>query len=110
MRGESFTLAGTWASWHVDKGNTREGRKLESFEYGVLSIGRGIVSGGGWQPQVAGGGKKISSGIGSQLTGYQVRVFRFGCGYGPEPVPGAEHLNLSPDGRDPDLKVNHARR
>jgi hypothetical protein len=28
----------------------------ESIEYGVLSIGRGIISGGGWQPQVAGGG------------------------------------------------------
>ena len=28
----------------------------ESIEYGVLSIGRGNVSGGGWQPQVAGGG------------------------------------------------------
>jgi hypothetical protein len=33
-------------------------------------------------------------------TGYQVRVIRFGCGYGPEPVPVAEHLNLRPDGRD----------
>ena len=28
----------------------------ESIEYGVSSIGRGTISGGGWQPQVAGGG------------------------------------------------------
>ena len=33
----------------------------ESIEYGVLSIGRGIISGGGWQPQVAGGGMMLNS-------------------------------------------------
>ena len=33
--------------------------------------------------------------------GYQVRVFRYGYRYGPEPAPGAEHLNPGPDGRDP---------
>ena len=29
-----------------------------------------------------------------------VRVFRYGCGSLPEPEPGAEDLNLGPDGRD----------
>ncbi len=55
------------------------------------------VAGGGLRWQVAG---KTSSGLGSQLIGHRVRVFRFGCGCGPEPVPGAEHLNLRPEGRD----------
>jgi len=35
------------------------------------------------------------------VIGYQVRVLRFGYGFGPEPVPGAEHPNLEPEGRDP---------
>jgi hypothetical protein len=40
--------------------------------------------------------------FGSRVSavGSQVRVFRFGYGCGPEPGPGAEHLNLGPDGRD----------
>jgi hypothetical protein len=33
----------------------------KSIEYGVLSIGRYNVSGGGWQPQVAGGGMILNS-------------------------------------------------
>ena len=37
---------------------------------------KAIFSGGGWQPQVAGGGESPSSGLGSQLTGYQVRVLQ----------------------------------
>ena len=38
------------------------------------------------------------SGLGSRVsgTGYRVRV----RGAGPEPVPGAEHLNQIPEGRD----------
>jgi hypothetical protein len=72
----------------------------KSIEYGVLSIGRYNVSGGGWQLQVAGGGKKTSSGLRSRLIGHQVRASGTGTGAGPEPVPDAEHLNLEPEGRD----------
>jgi hypothetical protein len=40
--------------------------------------------------------------FGSQVSaiGYLVRVFWFGYGYRPEPVPGAEYPNPGPDGRD----------
>ncbi len=84
----------------------------ESIEYGVLSIGGCPVSGGRWQPRVAGGGINLnskgdrkpdsllritSSGLRSRLIGYQVRAFWFGYGCGPEPVPGAEHPNRGPD-------------
>jgi hypothetical protein len=44
----------------------------ESIEYGVSSIGRGTISGGGWQPRVAGGRKILNSrrdrGIHFQVT------------------------------------------
>jgi hypothetical protein len=62
-----------------------------------MSIGCGNVSGGGWRPQVAGGGQDI---FGSQVSaiGSQVRVVGCGCGCGCGPEP--EHLNLGPDGRD----------
>jgi hypothetical protein len=55
-----------------------------------------MLAGGGYifGSQVSAVGYQVSA------VGYQVRVFRFRCGYGPEPVPGAEHLNLGPDGRD----------
>jgi hypothetical protein len=48
-------------------------RRHESIEYGVMSIGCGNVSGGGWRPQLAGGGQDI---FGSQVSaiGSQVRV------------------------------------
>ena len=45
--------------------------------------------------------QNTSSGRGSQLIGYQVRVIGFGYGCGPEPDPDAERLNLGPEGRDP---------
>ena len=45
--------------------------RYESIEYGVLSIGRGIVSGGRGQPQVAGGGR----GRGATVSRPGVRVF-----------------------------------
>ena len=74
-----------------------------SIEYGVLSIGRGNVSGGGWREENI---------FGSQVSavGYRVRAFRFGCGHGPEPVPDAEHLNLRPEGRDPGPENKSGRR
>ena len=39
-------------------------------------MGRGIVSGGRWRPQMAGVRKSPPSGLGSQLTGCQVRVLQ----------------------------------
>jgi len=44
---------------------------------------------------------ELCSGIfGSQVSaiGYRVRVIRFRYGFGPEPEPGAEYLNLGPEG------------
>ena len=40
--------------------------------------------------------------FGSQVSaiGYLVRVFWFGYGYRPEPVPGSEYPDPGPDGRD----------
>jgi hypothetical protein len=43
-------------------------------------------------------GFNSSSGLRSRMIGHQVRVFWFGYGYRPEPVPDAEYLNLGPDG------------
>ena len=65
----------------------------KSIEYGVLSIGRYNVSGGGWQLQVAGGGKKTSTGLWSRLIGYQVRVIR--CGYGCGQLSAKVQMRLS---------------
>ena len=62
--------------------------------------GECIVSGGGRQPQVAGGGK-TSSGLRSRQSGIRFGLSGSGTGAGPEPAPGAEHLNPGPDGRDP---------
>ena len=49
-------------------------------------------------------GERLRSVSGSRVSavGSQARVIRFGygCGIPPEPVPGAELLNLGPDGRD----------
>jgi hypothetical protein len=66
------------ARGHGDKGRTLEARWI-----------RGSIE-----------QKKI---FGSQVSaiGDQVRVVRFRYGCGAEPVPGAEHLNPGPDGRDP---------
>jgi hypothetical protein len=43
----------------------------------------------------------MTSGLRSRLIGYQVRVFWYGYGCRPEPVPGVEYLNPGPDGCDP---------
>ncbi|MEY5006360.1 MAG: hypothetical protein RI969_1448 [Verrucomicrobiota bacterium] len=49
------------------------------------------VAGGGLRWQVAG---KTSSGLGSQLIGHRVRVFRFGCGCGSSGSGAGAGLNL----------------
>ena len=41
-----------------------------------------------------------SSGLRSQQSGIGYGLSGTGTGAGPEPVPGAEHLNLIPEGRD----------
>ena len=55
-----------------------------------------------WQVAASGLGWRGKNIFGPRVSavGYQVRVIRYRCRYGPEPVPGAEHLNLNPDGRD----------
>jgi hypothetical protein len=67
------------------------------------------ASGGGWRedaelkgrPETGQLAGEKSPGLRSRLIGYQVRVFWYGYGCRPEPVPGVEYLNPGPDGRDP---------
>ena len=50
-----------------------------------------------------------SSGLGSQPSGIGHGLSGTGTGAGPEPVPGAEYLNLRPEGRDLGPGMNHTR-
>ena len=69
---------------------------------GMVTRGHGEMHRFGWQVAGTGGGWRAENIFGSQVSavGYRIRVFRFGCGYWPEPVPGAEYLNLTTEGRD----------
>ena len=70
---------------------------------------RVAASGGGWRedaelkgrPETGQLAGEKSPGLRSRLIGYQVRVFWYGYGCRPEPVPGVEYLNPGPDGREP---------
>ena len=55
-------------------GDTGKIRGPEAQRIGLTESGN--ISGGRWRPQVSGGGKSPSSGLGSQLAGYQVRVLQ----------------------------------
>ena len=66
---------------------------------GFLRVNASLrVAGGGLRSRVAG---KTSSGLGSRQSGIRYGSSGSGTGAGPEPDPGAEYLNLGPDGRDP---------
>ena len=45
--------------------------------------------------------QNTSSGLRSRQSGVRFGSSGTGTGAGPKPVPGAEHLNRGPDGRDP---------
>ena len=57
--------------------------ECESIEYGVLSIGRGNVSGGGWRPQVAGGGRsdRDTRETGNRMIGWGIHFRVSGDGH-----------------------------
>ena len=64
-----------------------------SIEYGVLSIGRCIASGGRWRPQVAGGGQHYPN------PGRADRLGQPRLSEGAQPYPRQRiHLRVSGDG------------
>jgi len=65
-------------SGHGDKGHTSEAQRPRGSEARL--------------------NRKTSSGLRSRQSGIRYGLSGSGTGAGPEPAPGAEHLNLIPEG------------